>query len=56
MSGKTISDLRALELVFKIYGQCRALSGLVVAVKVFEDNVLVRDHLETKGRRKGVGN
>ncbi|KAD7480093.1 hypothetical protein E3N88_03229 [Mikania micrantha] len=42
-------DLRALEPVFKIYGQCRAFSGPVVTLKVFEDNVLVRDHLETKG-------
>ncbi|KAI3810133.1 hypothetical protein L1987_19743 [Smallanthus sonchifolius] len=42
-------DLRALEPVFKIYGQCRAFSGPVVTLKVFEDNVLVRDHLETRG-------
>lgn len=42
-------DLRALAPVFKIYGQCRAFSGPVVTLKVFEDNVLVRDHLESRG-------
>ncbi|XP_076920644.1 putative 4-hydroxy-4-methyl-2-oxoglutarate aldolase 3 [Bidens hawaiensis] len=42
-------DLRALAPVFKTYGQCRVFSGPVVTLKVFEDNVFVRDHLETKG-------
>ncbi|GJZ34839.1 putative 4-hydroxy-4-methyl-2-oxoglutarate aldolase 3 [Tanacetum coccineum] len=42
-------DLRALAPIFMIYGQCRAFSGPVVTLKVFEDNELVRDHLETKG-------
>ncbi|OMO82626.1 Ribonuclease E inhibitor RraA/Dimethylmenaquinone methyltransferase [Corchorus capsularis] len=42
-------DLRALEPVFQIYGQRRAFSGPIVTVKVFEDNVLVRQLLETRG-------
>ncbi|KVI10289.1 putative 4-hydroxy-4-methyl-2-oxoglutarate aldolase 3 [Cynara cardunculus var. scolymus] len=44
-----VGDLRALEPVFKIYGQCRAFSGPIVTLKVFEDNVLVREYLETRG-------
>ncbi|KAL4554626.1 hypothetical protein LXL04_037223 [Taraxacum kok-saghyz] len=42
-------DLRALQPIFKIYGQCRAFSGPIVTLKVFEDNVLVREQLESKG-------
>ncbi|KAA8523477.1 hypothetical protein F0562_009900 [Nyssa sinensis] len=42
-------DLRILQPVFQIYGQCRAFSGPIVTLKVFEDNVLVRELLETKG-------
>ncbi|XP_015580896.2 putative 4-hydroxy-4-methyl-2-oxoglutarate aldolase 3 [Ricinus communis] len=42
-------DLRALQPVFKIYGQSRAFSGPIVTLKVFEDNVLVRELLETRG-------
>lgn len=42
-------DLRVLHPVFQIYGQARAFSGPVATVKVFEDNVLVRELLETKG-------
>ncbi|KAK6254555.1 hypothetical protein SCA6_015860 [Theobroma cacao] len=42
-------SLRALEPIFKIYGQCRAFSGPIVTLKVFEDNVLVRQLLETRG-------
>ena len=37
-------DLRVLQPVFQIYGQCRAFSG-----PIFEDNVLA---LETKGEGK----
>ncbi|XP_061370097.1 putative 4-hydroxy-4-methyl-2-oxoglutarate aldolase 3 isoform X2 [Gastrolobium bilobum] len=33
----------------EIYGQSRAFSGPIVTLKVFEDNVLVRELLETKG-------
>lgn len=42
-------DLRVLQSTFEIYGQKRAFSGPVVTVKVFEDNVLVRQFLESKG-------
>jgi len=42
-------DLRVLHPVFKVYGQLTSFSGPIVTVKVFEDNVLVREVLETKG-------
>ncbi|XP_022721989.1 putative 4-hydroxy-4-methyl-2-oxoglutarate aldolase 3 isoform X2 [Durio zibethinus] len=42
-------DLRALDPIFKIYGQRRAFSGPIITVKVFEDNVLVRQLLESRG-------
>ncbi|CAK9148934.1 unnamed protein product [Ilex paraguariensis] len=42
-------DLRVLEPIFQIYGQCRAFSGPIATLKVFEDNVLVRELLETRG-------
>ena len=42
-------DLRVLHPVFQIYGQARAFSGPIATLKVFEDNVLVREMLETKG-------
>ncbi|GFZ12655.1 ribonuclease E inhibitor RraA/Dimethylmenaquinone methyltransferase [Actinidia rufa] len=42
-------DLRCLQPIFQIYGQCRAFSGPIVTIKVFEDNVLVRELLETRG-------
>ncbi|KAF2325657.1 hypothetical protein GH714_032283 [Hevea brasiliensis] len=42
-------DLRALQPIFKNYGQSRAFSGLIVTLRVFEDNVMVRELLETKG-------
>ncbi|XP_018731697.1 putative 4-hydroxy-4-methyl-2-oxoglutarate aldolase 3 [Eucalyptus grandis] len=42
-------DLRVLHPVFQIYGQKKTFSGPVVTVKVFEDNVLVRELLETRG-------
>lgn len=45
-------DLRVLQPVFQIYGQCRSFSGPVVTLKVFEDNVLVRELLETRGEGK----
>ncbi|XP_047325200.1 putative 4-hydroxy-4-methyl-2-oxoglutarate aldolase 3 [Impatiens glandulifera] len=43
------SDLRVLQPIFQVYGQCRAFSGPIVTLKVFEDNVLVRELLETRG-------
>ncbi|KAL0906354.1 hypothetical protein M5K25_024842 [Dendrobium thyrsiflorum] len=42
-------DVRVLQPIFQIYGQCRAFSGPIVTLKVFEDNVLVRDMLESPG-------
>ncbi|KAG6397380.1 hypothetical protein SASPL_143547 [Salvia splendens] len=44
-----VGDIRVLPPIFKTYGQCRAFSGPIVTLKVFEDNVLVRELLETKG-------
>ncbi|KAF3623316.1 putative 4-hydroxy-4-methyl-2-oxoglutarate aldolase [Capsicum annuum] len=42
-------DLRMLPPIFNIYGQRRAFSGPIVTVKVFEDNVLVKEVLKTGG-------
>ncbi|KAF9598010.1 hypothetical protein IFM89_023582 [Coptis chinensis] len=42
-------DLRVLQPIFQIYGQSRAFFGPIVTLKVFEDNVLVRELLETRG-------
>lgn len=42
-------DLRVLQPVFQMYGQRRAFSGPIVTLKVFEDNVLVREMLESRG-------
>ncbi|XVE82072.1 hypothetical protein DITRI_Ditri15bG0117200 [Diplodiscus trichospermus] len=42
-------ELRALDPIFKIYGKRHAFSGPIVTVKVFEDNVLVRQLIESKG-------
>ncbi|XP_058067525.1 putative 4-hydroxy-4-methyl-2-oxoglutarate aldolase 3 [Magnolia sinica] len=42
-------ELRVLQPIFNIYGQCRVFSGPIVTLKVFEDNVLVRELLETRG-------
>ncbi|KAG5608500.1 hypothetical protein H5410_019781, partial [Solanum commersonii] len=42
-------ELRALQPMFKIYGRRQVFSGPVVTLKVFEDNVLVREFLEEKG-------
>lgn len=42
-------DLRALPPIFQTYGQRRVFSGPIVTLKVFEDNVLVREFLEKKG-------
>ncbi|KAL5735499.1 hypothetical protein ACOSP7_029972 [Xanthoceras sorbifolium] len=45
-------ELRVLQPVFQIYGQSRLFSGPVVTLKVFEDNVLVRELIETRGDGK----
>ncbi|CAA2997530.1 4-hydroxy-4-methyl-2-oxoglutarate aldolase 3 [Olea europaea subsp. europaea] len=42
-------DLRVLQPVFQIYGQRRAFSGPIATLKAFEDNVLIRELLETRG-------
>ncbi|KAJ8765004.1 hypothetical protein K2173_010476 [Erythroxylum novogranatense] len=42
-------ELRVLQPVFKTFGQSRAFSGPILTLKVFEDNVLVREVLETRG-------
>ncbi|XP_068666044.1 putative 4-hydroxy-4-methyl-2-oxoglutarate aldolase 2 isoform X2 [Aristolochia californica] len=42
-------DLRALQPILKIYGRRQVFSGPIVTLKVFEDNVLVREFLEEKG-------
>ncbi|THU72383.1 hypothetical protein C4D60_Mb04t11540 [Musa balbisiana] len=42
-------ELRALHPIFQIYGRRQVFSGPIVTLKVFEDNVLVREFLEEKG-------
>ncbi|XP_019707837.1 LOW QUALITY PROTEIN: putative 4-hydroxy-4-methyl-2-oxoglutarate aldolase 3 [Elaeis guineensis] len=42
-------ELRVVPPIFQIYGQRRAFFGPIVALKVFEDNVLVREVLENPG-------
>ncbi|THU59219.1 hypothetical protein C4D60_Mb03t22660 [Musa balbisiana] len=42
-------ELRVLQPLFQMYGQCRAFCGPIVTLKVFEDNVLVREVLEAPG-------
>uniref|UniRef100_A0A0E0K5I8 4-hydroxy-4-methyl-2-oxoglutarate aldolase n=1 Tax=Oryza punctata TaxID=4537 RepID=A0A0E0K5I8_ORYPU len=42
-------ELRALPPIFKIYGRRQVFAGPVATVKVFEDNVLVRELLQEKG-------
>ena len=38
--------------LFKAYGQKKSFSGEIVTVKVFEDNVLVKNMLGEKGKGK----
>lgn len=42
-------ELRVLQPIFEIYGRRRAFSGPIVTLKVFEDNVLLREFLEERG-------
>ncbi|KAG1364268.1 4-hydroxy-4-methyl-2-oxoglutarate aldolase [Cocos nucifera] len=42
-------ELQVVPPIFQIYGQRRAFSGPIVTLKVFEDNVLVREVLENPG-------
>lgn len=45
-------ELRVLQPMFKAYGQRRAFGGAVVTLKLFEDNVLVREMLAAPGGGK----
>jgi len=40
-------DLRALQPIFQIYGRRQIFAGPVVTLKIFEDNVLLREFLES---------
>lgn len=42
-------DLRILYPVFKIYGRSQAFSGPIATLKVFEDNTLIKELIETRG-------
>ncbi|PWZ33280.1 putative 4-hydroxy-4-methyl-2-oxoglutarate aldolase 2 [Zea mays] len=42
-------DLRSLQPIFQIYGGRQIFAGPVVTLKIFEDNVLLREFLEEKG-------
>uniref|UniRef100_A0A0E0NLA4 4-hydroxy-4-methyl-2-oxoglutarate aldolase n=1 Tax=Oryza rufipogon TaxID=4529 RepID=A0A0E0NLA4_ORYRU len=42
-------ELRALPPIFRIYGRRKIFAGPVTTVKVFEENVLVRELLQEKG-------
>jgi regulator of ribonuclease activity A len=44
--------VRVTEPLFRDYGGARSLCGPIASVRVFEDNVLVRETLETEGRRR----
>ncbi|KAI5016778.1 hypothetical protein ZWY2020_006629 [Hordeum vulgare] len=46
----TGGELRALQPIFKIYGRRQVFTGPIVTLKVFEDNVMVREFLEEKGQ------
>lgn len=50
----TTGELKVLLPHFQSYGKRRAINGPVVTVKVFEDNVLVRDFLESKAHQGKV--
>ncbi|CAN6192471.1 unnamed protein product [Urochloa humidicola] len=42
-------ELRALHPNFQIYGRRQVFAGPIVTLKVYEDNVLIREFLEEKG-------
>src|SRR4051812_7059000 len=46
----TGGELRALQPIFQVYGRRQVFAGPIVTLKVFEDNVLVREFLEEKGQ------
>jgi regulator of ribonuclease activity A len=41
------AELQVCSIVFKSYGKKKSFCGPIVTVKVFEDNVLVKDALQT---------
>ncbi|CAD6335257.1 unnamed protein product [Miscanthus lutarioriparius] len=43
-------ELRALQPIFQIYGRRQVFAGPIVTLKVYEDNVLIREFLEEKGQ------
>ena len=45
-------EVRVAEPLFRDYGGAGSFHGPIVTVRVFEDNVLVRETLETEGRRR----
>jgi regulator of ribonuclease activity A len=44
--------VRVTEPLFRDYGGAGSFCGPIATVRVFEDNVLVRETLETEGRRR----
>lgn len=50
MEAIAAGDVRVLPPSFQAYGQRRQFSGPIATVKVFEDNVLVRQALEEAGQ------
>ncbi|KAK9692212.1 hypothetical protein RND81_09G248900 [Saponaria officinalis] len=42
-------ELRALHPIFRMYGRRQTFSGPIITLKVFEDNLLVREFVERKG-------
>eukprot|EP00252_Welwitschia_mirabilis_P017751 TRINITY_DN3935_c0_g1_i1.p1 TRINITY_DN3935_c0_g1~~TRINITY_DN3935_c0_g1_i1.p1 ORF type:complete len:165 (+),score=40.94 TRINITY_DN3935_c0_g1_i1:291-785(+) len=42
-------ELRVLQPIFQIFGRRRTFCGPIVTLKVFEDNVLLREVLEERG-------
>jgi regulator of ribonuclease activity A len=45
-------SVRMAEPLFEDFGRATSFCGRMVTVKVFEDNVLVRETLETDGQRQ----
>ncbi|KAL9225861.1 hypothetical protein vseg_001740 [Gypsophila vaccaria] len=50
----TTGELKVLYPLFKPYGRRHAFNGPVVTVRVFEDNVIVRELLESTGHQGKV--
>jgi len=45
-------SVRVTEPLFRDYGGAESFCGPIATVRVFEDNLLVRETLETEGRRR----